>query len=302
MARDTEKHRYRKVAPAIWNDERFRSLSPLAQLAFLFVLTHPQLTPVGAMRATVEGLSSELAGPQKDKREDYRQGFGKAFREVISIGMVQVDEEASIVWAPNFLRYNPPESANVVTAWAKSVEYLPQCALTAAVFERAEAIAKAKGEAFWKAYDKAFRKTTRIQKTENRKQKDINTPPNPPVGGNVGGGIINHQMAAENPALIFLAGAMPVLSDRHPFSTFWSAYPKKERRLAAMKAWNDAIVAGHDPAAIIAGIETCPGVVCASDVRKVINPEAYLTGCRWLDEPATQTADAVAEVDYGFGS
>ena len=45
--------KYRKVDPKIWNDEKFRELSDSAKLLFLFLLTHPHMTPLGAMRATV---------------------------------------------------------------------------------------------------------------------------------------------------------------------------------------------------------------------------------------------------------
>ncbi len=42
--------RYRKVETRIWNDATFRSLSDDGKLLFLFVLTHPSQTSLGAMR------------------------------------------------------------------------------------------------------------------------------------------------------------------------------------------------------------------------------------------------------------
>lgn len=52
--------RFRKIDPRIWNDEKFRTLSDKGKLAFLFILTHPAMTCLGAMRASFEGLAAEL--------------------------------------------------------------------------------------------------------------------------------------------------------------------------------------------------------------------------------------------------
>lgn len=45
--------RYRKIDSRIWNDAKFRELSDNGKLVFLMLLTHPSMTSLGAMRATV---------------------------------------------------------------------------------------------------------------------------------------------------------------------------------------------------------------------------------------------------------
>jgi hypothetical protein len=52
--------RYRKIDPRIWNDQKFRELSDDAKIVFFLLLTHPHMTALGAMRATVAGLAAEL--------------------------------------------------------------------------------------------------------------------------------------------------------------------------------------------------------------------------------------------------
>src|SRR4030095_519357 len=52
--------RYRKIDPRIWNDEKFRELTDDGRLVFLFILTHPHLTNLGAMRANIPGLAYEI--------------------------------------------------------------------------------------------------------------------------------------------------------------------------------------------------------------------------------------------------
>lgn len=52
--------RYRKIDVRIWNDAKFRDLSDNAKLVFFFLLIHPNITALGAMRATIAGLAAEF--------------------------------------------------------------------------------------------------------------------------------------------------------------------------------------------------------------------------------------------------
>jgi hypothetical protein len=51
---------YRKVDTRIWNDAQFCGLSDDGKLVFLLLLTHPNMTSLGAMRATLAGLAEEI--------------------------------------------------------------------------------------------------------------------------------------------------------------------------------------------------------------------------------------------------
>src|SRR5262249_6162793 len=149
---------YRKVDPRIWNDEKFRLLSDQGKLAFFFLLTHPHMTALGAMRASIAGLAAELGWQPKA----FREAFGEAFAK----GMVKHDEKASFVWLPNFLHYNGPESPNVVKSWAASLDLLPECALKSELLFRVKVFAEALPEAFNEALPKAFAKNMRNQEQE----------------------------------------------------------------------------------------------------------------------------------------
>src|SRR6266550_4963546 len=113
--------RFRKVSPAIHNDEKFTALSDDAQLTFFYLLTHPHQTSLGAMRASIPGLAAEKRWPLSR--------FARAFQEIQSKGMVRHDPAASFIWLPNFLKYNGPESPNVVKSWGQALDLLPECAL-----------------------------------------------------------------------------------------------------------------------------------------------------------------------------
>ena len=138
---------YRKIDTRIWNDEKFNSLSPNGQLAFFFILTHPNLTSLGAMRGTRIGLSAELP-----------KVFPKAFDEVFDKGFVKDNPKANFILIPNFLKYNKPENPNVITNWGKCFDLLPECDLKDQLLIRVKDSIKDYGKAFQKAFVKAFGK------------------------------------------------------------------------------------------------------------------------------------------------
>ena len=178
--------RYRKIDPRIWNDAKFSALSNEAQRTFIFVLTHPMMTGIGTFRTTIGGMADELRIDPK--------GFREVFQELLSKGLVKYDEKGCLIYAPNFMKYNEPENANVVKGWMKVLEYLPECTLllealgnaisvaqrfssndraleTIRVFERvSERLSKEFGKPFEKGLAKDSTKGIGIQRAENREQ------------------------------------------------------------------------------------------------------------------------------------
>jgi hypothetical protein len=159
--------RYRKIDVRIWNDATFGAFSDDAKLAFLFLLTHPNLTSLGAMRHTKAGLAEELRWSLAR--------FTRTFQALTDARRVQFDPASSLLWLPNFLRYNKPEAPNVVKAWSSAVDLLPECPLREQAIATAEAITKGMGEAFHEAFregfHKAFRKTMPNQEQEQEQEQ-----------------------------------------------------------------------------------------------------------------------------------
>jgi hypothetical protein len=155
--------RYRKIDPRIWNDAKFRDLSDNGKLTFFMLLTHPNMTALGAMRATLSGLAEELGWPA--------EAFREAFHEVISKGMAEHDPKACLVALPNFLKYNPPESPNVVKAWLGAVDLLPECALKTRVIAGARAFAEGLTKGFAEALPEVFAKAMPIQEQEQEQEQ-----------------------------------------------------------------------------------------------------------------------------------
>jgi hypothetical protein len=111
---------FRKIDPRIWNDEKFRSLSDDARLSFLFLLSHPNLTALGAMRGTVPGLAAEIGWKPRRLRA--------ALVALSARGMIEIDEAASFISMRHFLKYNEPTGPNSVTrAWPSALNLVPEC-------------------------------------------------------------------------------------------------------------------------------------------------------------------------------
>lgn len=156
---------YRKIDTRVWNDAKFRALSNNGKLVFFFLLTHPGMTAIGAMRGSVPGLAAELGWTPK--------AFSEAFSEALSKGMARHDESACVVWLPNFIRYNAPENPNVLKAWGKALDLLPECAMTTDAIQSVKAFAEGLSKAFREALPEAFSKGMPKQEQEQEQEQEL---------------------------------------------------------------------------------------------------------------------------------
>jgi uncharacterized phage protein (TIGR02220 family) len=180
---------YRKIAPHFWNDAKVRQLSDDAKFVLLFLLTHPGLTALGAMRATLAGLAAELGWRLRR--------FTRAIEESVHLGMVVLNESAAFVGLPNFIKYNEPNGPNAVTkAWPRAVELIPECPERRALLARCRAYLDAKSEDFrdaindgvWDALGHGQGMALTIQEPEQepeqepKQEQDSSAPPAPQGG------------------------------------------------------------------------------------------------------------------------
>lgn len=111
---------YRKIDPRIWNDRKVASLDDTAKLVFLFLLTHQNVTCLGAMRANSAGLSREIG---MDPRR-----FRRALEHLSALSMLEMNQKLSFIAFPNWLKYNGPEGPNsVIKGWITALNLLPDC-------------------------------------------------------------------------------------------------------------------------------------------------------------------------------
>jgi len=171
--------KYRKVDVRIWNDEKFRALTDDGKLMFFYLLTHPNMTAIGAMRASVPGIAAELEWPIERCSKAFAEGLPKAFRD----GLWRHDEKALAVWLPKFARHNPPENPNVIKAWVGAVDNLPECDITTLAIQTVKDFAKGYGKAYAEAFENALAKhypkgmPNRMPKQEQEQEQDLTPPP-----------------------------------------------------------------------------------------------------------------------------
>lgn len=301
---------FRKIDVRIWNDAKFRALSHSGKLVFIMLLTYPGMTALGAMRATPEGLGAEL----KMNPEAFREAFGEVLRQ----GLAEHDEEASCVFVPNFVRYQAAESPNVVKAWAKHLEWIPECELKNRAVAVAQAFVEGYGEAFRKAFRESFGKTSPNQKAVSSKQEggephfaqsalpsapladspagvagSADSPasghvPNRDCTGPDGNAQASHQRARSakrsNPG---------VFRFKERFDEFWDTFSHKHGKAKATKAWmeiasaakpDDDLDALADLIMRAAAIEARRRSTLVAAGRTPIYPEGWLSQRRFEDE------------------
>jgi hypothetical protein len=170
--------RYRKIDSRIWNDEKFRDLTDDAKFIFLFLLTHPHLTSLGAMRANEAGLAYELgwdldkvsvkglANPSERVTDTLSKGFREPFAELFRKGFLRYDKRVSFLALTNFLKYNPPENPNVVKSWEKSLDLIPECELKTELIARVKRCVVTLPKGFMEGLPEPFRKGMPNQEQE----------------------------------------------------------------------------------------------------------------------------------------
>lgn len=122
--------RYRKIDTRTYGDTKFKSLSkpqPCGQYLWLWLLTGPGTCIIPGVTYNIgpAGIAELIGWPM--------EGFQKAFKEVIDQGMIKVDFAAPLIFIPNAIKYNPPQSPNVIAGWRVAWEEIPECPLKATV-------------------------------------------------------------------------------------------------------------------------------------------------------------------------
>jgi len=166
---------YRRITVRMWGDAKFRELSPLppsGQSLWLVLLCGEQTGVVPGIFKIGEAAFAEQLGWSLE-------AFRDAFQEALSLGMVEADWQARLIWVPNAIRHNPPASLNTIKSWRTTWSLLPECELKTKSWGELKAFTEGMGEAWAKAFGMACPKPRAIQEAGNRKQKQetVQEPP-----------------------------------------------------------------------------------------------------------------------------
>lgn len=139
--------RYRKIDPRVWNDRKFSSLNNNAKLLFLYLLTCPNMTVLGAVPLRMEAVAAELTLSPEE--------IAEAFGAIEAEGMAKYDPRG-LFWVRNFLKYNSPDNPNQVRCWEDALDLLPECPLLEDVIRSAYATCRRRGQSFVDALSDRF--------------------------------------------------------------------------------------------------------------------------------------------------
>ena len=116
---------YRKIYTKMWGDEKFMKLSspqPNAQTLWLYLLTGPHNTVLPGIFILGEMSLAEFLNWDIEPTKII-------LTELANEGMLEVDSKTKVVILPTAVQYNPPESPQTPTAWARQFASIPECSL-----------------------------------------------------------------------------------------------------------------------------------------------------------------------------
>lgn len=155
--------RYRRVYVRIWDDPKFRALSPNEQRLTLYLLSGPQTNRIGLFKFSVPRASEDLNLGIESVR--------KAFANVcLTFGWV-FDAEARVFYMPSWWRWNCSVNTNILIGNLKDLSEIPSCALVEAFARNTAYIPPNVLESFTEALRKRLPKLPEPQEQVARSEK-----------------------------------------------------------------------------------------------------------------------------------
>lgn len=171
---------YGKVSLDMWGDAKFCALTPQqpsAQTLWIYLL-------VGPFRCSIPGLNLNVgAGGLSDRLGWKPAQVARHWRELEDRQMAVADWPHGLVWLPNGIKWNPPETPNVIRGWGKVA--LPECALARTVVQTLRLYVHSNLDAgFPSTFDATFPLGSPQGSANQEQQQDQYVPPpNPSLAG-----------------------------------------------------------------------------------------------------------------------
>ena len=160
--------RYRKIDVRMWDDARFKTLSPMqpsGRSLWIFLLTNPETSVIpGCYRATESGMAEYLGWSL--------EAFREAFREVFLEGLAKASWKDRLIWIPNACKYDPPVSPNVIKSWRVVWDELPECKLKNEIWHGLKDFTEGLSKAFQDAFREACPQPSRNPEPEPEPEPD----------------------------------------------------------------------------------------------------------------------------------
>lgn len=289
------------MSAEMYADSKFCDLSPMkpsGQTLWVYLLTGPFSTLIpGVVIGGEAGMSEALRWPLP--------AFRRCFSEVLAQRMAQADWKARVVFLPNGLRHNLPQSPSVVTGWRQAWSEVPACELKhhAAVTIRT-ILGACKGQEYQRAFEEfALRRSTDAPSPQAVPQpvtqavpqpdshqdqdQDQDLPPIPLPGGERAPRDARRPHPLDEP---------PVLEEWSVLEQgrFLATYPQQNGRIPAIRAWLRLNPNRETARRIIAEVTRRVALGWARELRFVPFPARFLDERMW-EEPWTPTAAPAIE-------
>ena len=251
---------YRVVDVALWTDPRVKKLSVRGKLLFLYLITNPH-THVGGLYYLPDVMIQHETGLAAKELDTLWDTLSK-------LGLSRRDRQNEIVWVCNMFRYQGVHQKTVISV-SHHLNTLHNSPLCKEFAERYPEVLTVKN-----GYrtDRVSEVGFSDQDQEQEQEQEQNTPPTP-HGGATNGEVLP-------------AG----------FHEFWTAYPNKTAKAAALKAWKKLAPNEALRAQMMAALERqkrSPRWL-KDNGEYIPHPATWINGERWKDQPP---AEAQSEID-----
>src|SRR5687767_3734580 len=115
--------RYRRVRVRLWIEPPFRKLTDSEKVVAIYLLSGPQTSSVGLYRISVASGAEDLGMSVSQ--------FRRRFNAVLPAFGWQHEVESGLLWIPEWIEENAPQNPNIVRAWRRSFDELPESPLKA---------------------------------------------------------------------------------------------------------------------------------------------------------------------------
>lgn len=155
---------YFKVGPSFWTDHAWNDDE---RLVALYLLTCPHRTTEGLFRLPLAYAVTDLGWTERR--------FDKAFACLVADGFVEYDNDASVCWIVNALKWQAPGNPNQAKAAVRALQQLPQTPLLNRFAAVGSTLSKHLAEGLREGFPEGF--------------ADPPTPAPPPTHSDVSGGM-----------------------------------------------------------------------------------------------------------------
>jgi len=144
----SEQHRYYRISPRFWQDERVMRWDDDTRLLALYLLTCPHRNMTGLYVLPLSYAAEDL-GWDMDR-------IRMAFQRLSNEGFCTYHEPTRTILIHNALKYDSPSTEKHITGWVKVLKELPETPLLAGLLAAAERYAPKLADAIRMAFPMVF--------------------------------------------------------------------------------------------------------------------------------------------------